>query len=66
MTNSLTAMKNMEGKPPPSIAEIEQKTTKFFNEADVDNDNVITLKEFKRYLKKDKQVLEVLCSFGVA
>jgi len=27
---------------------------------------MITLKEFKSYIRKDKQILEVLCSFGVA
>jgi len=30
MTNVLSALKNMEGKPAPSIEEIEKKTTEFF------------------------------------
>ena len=66
MTNALAAMKAMEGKTAPSVAEIERKTNEFFVAADINQDNVISLKEFKRYIRKDKQVLEVLCSFGVA
>jgi len=54
MTNSLTAMKSMEGRKAPTLAEIEAKTNTFFKGADLDMDNVITLKEFKKYLKKDK------------
>jgi Ca2+-binding EF-hand superfamily protein len=34
MTNALTALKNIEGKPSPTISEIEQKTNTFFEEAD--------------------------------
>lgn len=66
MTNALAALKSMEGKPAPSIAEVEKKTTEFFVASDTDKNNVISLKEFKTYLKKDKQILEVLTSFGVA
>lgn len=66
MTNALTAMKFLEGKKAPSITEIEQKTNEFFKAADDDANGVITLKEFKSYIKKDKQILEVLTSYGVA
>ncbi len=66
MTNSLTAINNMQKKAPPSIQEIEAKTTEFFNKSDVDKDQKITLKEFKDYINKDKTVLEVLVSAGVA
>lgn len=54
MTNSLTALKAMEGRPAPTLAEIEQKTTAFFEEADEDRNNQISLREFKSYVKKDK------------
>lgn len=54
MTNALTAMKSMEGKKAPTITEIEQKTNEFFKAADDDGNGVITLKEFKSYIKKDK------------
>ena len=66
MTNALAALKNMEGKPAPTVAEIEQKTKQFFKDADQDGDNQISLREFKSYVKRDKQVLEVLTSFGIA
>jgi hypothetical protein len=66
MANTLAALKSMEGKKPPSIQEIEQKTNEFFKESDLNCDNIISLKEFKSYIKKDKQILEVLVSFGVA
>jgi hypothetical protein len=54
MTNSLSALKCMEGKQPPTIADIELKTNEFFKEADSDNNNSISLREFKSYVKKDK------------
>jgi hypothetical protein len=66
MTNALTALKHMERKPAPTIAEIEQKTNEFFASADEDKNNQISLREFKSFMKKDKQILEVLTSFGVA
>lgn len=66
MTNALTAMKAMEGKPAPSMQEIQKKTNEFFVGADTNNDQQISLKEFKTYIKKDKQILECLCSFGLA
>jgi len=66
MTNSLSALKCIEGKQPPTIAEIEQKTNEFFNEADTDKNNSISLREFKSYVKKDKQVLKVLINYGIA
>lgn len=33
---------------------------------DEDRNNQITLKEFKSYIKRDKQILEILLSFGIA
>ena len=66
MTNALTALKNMEGKPAPTISEIELKTNEFFEQADEDQNNQISLKEFKSFIKQDKQCLQVLMSYGVA
>ena len=65
MTNTLTALRNMEGKPAPTVNDIEQKTAAFFKEADTDKNNQISLREFKTYVRKDKQVLEVLMSYGL-
>ena len=56
----------MAGKPSPTIREIEEKTDEFFSGSDANKDNKITLKEFKSYIKKDKQVLEVLLNMDVA
>jgi len=66
MTNTLCALKCMEGKPAPTISEIEQKTNELFSEMDDDRNNLITLREFKSYIKRDKQILEILLSFGIA
>ena len=66
MTNVLSSLKRMEKKPAPSIAEIEAKTNDFFNKADTDHHNSISLKEFKDYIRTDKQILSCLMSYGVA
>ena len=66
MTNALTALKSMERKPAPTIAEIEKKTNMFFESADANRDNTISMREFKSYIKKDKQILEVLTSYAIA
>jgi Ca2+-binding EF-hand superfamily protein len=39
MTNALTAMRCMEGRPAPTVNEIETKTAAFFKEADTDKNN---------------------------
>jgi hypothetical protein len=56
----------MAKKPAPSMNEIEVKTDQFFKGADTDGDMQITLKEFKAYISKDKEILEVLLNSGVA
>lgn len=56
----------MQKKASPTIQAIEERTDEFFNKSDIDHDKKITLKEFKDYIKKDKQVLEVLISSNVA
>ena len=66
MANTLGALKSMEGKKAPTIAEIEAKTNDFFKKADTNKDNQISLKEFKAYIKSDRQILDCLMSFGVA
>lgn len=66
MTNSLTAIRAMNKLSVPSIADIEKKTDEFFRGADTDGDKKITLKEFKAYISKDKQILEVLLNANVA
>jgi hypothetical protein len=33
---------------------------------DDDRNNLITLREFKSFIKRDKQILEILLSFGIA
>ena len=54
MTNALSSLNAMSKKPPPSIEEIEKKTDEFFQKADTNQDKKITLREFKRYITKDK------------
>lgn len=53
MTNSVSSMMMMQGKPPPSINDIKKMTDEFFAKADVNKDNAISLKEFKNYIKTD-------------
>ena len=48
------------------MAEVEAKAKQFFRTADTDGDKRITLKEFKAYVSKDKEILEVLLKLGVA
>lgn len=43
MTNTLSSMMAMEGKPSPTIADIEKKTNAFFLAADADKNNSISL-----------------------
>jgi len=66
MANTMASLKSMEGKPAPTINEIELKTNELFTKADVDRNNQISLKEFKNYIKKDQEILGVLMSYGVA
>lgn len=66
MTNALTSLKSMQKQEPPSIQEVEAKTNEFFKYADTDGDKKITLNEFKNYVTKDKQILEILLKAQVA
>lgn len=66
MTNALSCLNAMSKKKPPTIHEIEAKTDKLFEESDVNRDNRITLKEFKSYIKKDPEILDLLFSFSIA
>ena len=66
MTNVLAAMNCIKKLPAPSIQDIEKKTEEFFAKADANSDKRITLKEFKDFVTKDKEILEVLLSANVA
>ena len=66
MANTMASLKSMEGKPAPTINEIEAKTEEWFTSADRNRDNSISLKEFKAQVKKDKQVLATLMNYGLA
>jgi|LauGreDrversion4_2_1035121.scaffolds.fasta_scaffold204151_1 hypothetical protein len=66
MTNVLTALQSMKKLPAPNIKEVEAKTDELISKADQDSDKKITLKEFKDYITKDKQILEILLSADVA
>ena len=66
MNNTLTSMNVMQNKQPPSINEVAKKTDEFFLKADTNKDQKISLKEFKNYLKTDKQILECLMNQGLA
>ncbi len=39
MANTIASLKSMEGKPAPTINEIEQKTNELFTKADSNKDN---------------------------
>ena len=54
MANVMASLSSMEGKPAPTINEIEQKTNELFEKADENKDMQISLKEFKNYIKGDK------------
>lgn len=43
MTNVMSSLKSMEGKPAPTIAEVEKKTNELFASADTNKDNQISL-----------------------
>ena len=64
MTNSVSSMMMMQGKDPPNINDIKKMTDEFFEKADTNKDNAISLKEFKTYIKTDAQILEVLLNSG--
>ena len=66
MTNVLSALNAMKGLKAPTIAQIEAKTDQFFAGADTNGDDKITLKEFKDYITRDKDIIEVLLSSNVA
>ncbi len=66
MTNVLTSLNSLKGLPAPELSLIESKTDKFFKGADANSDQKITLKEFKDYIKQDKDILEVLLATNVA
>lgn len=66
MTNALSSLNALGKKEPPKIKEIEKETDDFFASADLNNDNKITLKEFKSYLKKNPTVLNILMNFNIA
>ena len=66
MTNVLSSLKSMKKQAAPTLKEIEEKTDQFFNKADTDGDKKITLKEFKEYVTKDKEILDILLSANVA
>jgi hypothetical protein len=66
MTNAMTALNKMNKKTPPTLAEIENKVDEFFEKADTNKDNKITLKEFKTYVKTDQEILKVLFNNDIA
>ncbi len=66
MTNALGSLHAMARKKAPTVHEIEMKTDHFFEGSDVNRDNKITLKEFKTYIKKDPEILNLLFSFDIA
>ena len=66
ITNTLTSLNAMAKRDPPKIKEIESETDDFFSKSDLNNDNKITLKEFKAYLKKDPTILNILMNFNIA
>lgn len=66
ITNALTSLYAMAKKDAPKIKDIEKETDNFFASSDLNNDNKITLKEFKSHLKKDPTILNILMNFNIA
>lgn len=66
LTNALTSINSMAKKDPPTTQEIETHTSEFFEGADTNHDNKISLREFKRFLKKDKKILQVMFNYNIA
>ena len=66
MTNCLTALKYLEAKKAPTVSDVEQKTNELFAEADEDTDGTISLKEFISYVNRDKEILIVVKTYGIA
>lgn len=66
MTNCLTALRAFCKEPAPLIKEVEEITERFFIKSDVDGNERITLDEFTSFIKKDKDVLDCLISYGIA
>ena len=66
MKNSLTALRSLEGAGPPSLTEIVQKANDVFTKADQDDNERITLDEFKSFLRTDPVASQCLMRYGVA
>ena len=66
LKNTLTALRCLSKKEPPTLEEIEAKTQGYFGEADVDGDNRIMLEEFKRFIIHDVESVECLVNYGIA
>ena len=66
MTNCFTALKYLEEKKAPTVSDIELKTNELFAQVDEDADGTISLKEFISYVNKDKEILTVLKTYGIA
>ena len=66
MSNALNALSMLDGQPLESLHAIHERTRKFFEAADTDNDKTVNLREFKTYLKTEKTILEVITNAGVS
>ena len=62
MINCMTSLNSMEGKPAPTLEQIEAKTKTLMAAMDRNNDKKISLAEFKAYVVKDKEILSILCN----
>jgi hypothetical protein len=62
MVNSIASLSAIQGIEKPSLAQIEAKTTELFQNIDKDGNKRISLKEFKDFIRTDKQILSVLVS----
>lgn len=65
MINSIGSLMAMEGKPKPTMKDIEQKTEELFAVIDKDGNKRISLKEFKDFIRTDRQILGVLVNMEV-
>jgi Ca2+-binding EF-hand superfamily protein len=51
MQNALSCLLKLDGREPPSIVEVADRTRAYFRATDADNDQKINFNEFKTYLK---------------
>lgn len=66
MTNCLSALKYLEAKKAPAVSDIELKTNELLSETDQETDGTVSLKDFISFVNRDKEILTVVKTYGIA